>query len=135
MDLNIMIFFLLLLGTCKPKSINVKIDFSTIDEYLVNYKNGIPNDTLLNRQSFFDLDGNLTKQIDYYRKQVLQTIICVNEDTIDLQKYLSKKDSIIYLVKGKTREKRFYNGKLIDEKFYDVYNNIVKEINYNINAN
>ncbi len=134
MFFNGIIFCLLFFCTCKPQTVNIKNDSRTVDEYLVTYKNGIPTDTVLKSKSFYDLDGNLFKEVKYYRNQILQTNIYVSQDTSNSKKYLSKTDSIVYLVKGRGSQQKFYNGKLIDEIFYDVNNNIIKEINYDINS-
>jgi hypothetical protein len=134
MFLNGIIFCLLFFYTCKQPA-NFKNDSRTVDEYLITYKNGIPNDTVLKSKSFYDSNENLLKEINYYGKQVLQTIIYISKDTFDSKRYLSKTDSIVYLVKGRSEQQKFYNGKLIDEIYYDKNNNIVKEINYDISSN
>lgn len=134
MLLNTTFFCLLFLCTCKPQSANLQNDSKIAEEYLITYKNGMPEDTVLKSKKVYDPNGSLLKEINYYKKQILKTIIYLNNDSLDLKSYLSKSDSIFYSVKGRGKETKFYNGKLVDEVYYDKNNNIVKETNYNINS-
>lgn len=134
MLLNSILFCLLFLCTCKPQSIKIDNDFRTVDEYIITFKNSIPEDTVLKRRSFYNSNGNLIKEISYYRGQILQTIIYLNKDTVNLKDYLSKSDSIIYSTKSRGKETQLYNGRWIDEIFYDENNNIIKQISYNSNS-
>jgi hypothetical protein len=104
------------------------------EEYRVSYKNGVAQDTILISKSKYNSKGNLESKITFFRGKVEQEFVYLHGDSFDLKKYTKKHDNLIYEVRNNATERRYYNGELINESFFDKNNNVVKIFNYNYNS-
>jgi hypothetical protein len=118
---------------CKAEVINVAKE-KVVEEYILMYGNGILKSKELRNQFFYSSDGQLIKEIAFFRNKIQRTVIYLKDDGFNEKDYLPKRDSITYCVRKKGKDLMFYNGKLIDERYYDVNKNLIKEISYNINT-
>jgi hypothetical protein len=102
----------------------------TVEEYVVKYKNGIPNDTSLKSKSIFDAKGILLEMVTFFEGKVDQKYVYMNGDSIYPDKYISKSDHVIYVLRDKKNERQYYNGRLVNDAYYDRNSNIIKVLNY-----
>jgi len=122
--------FISIFSNCQNK---ISQKSESIMEYVVNFKNGLPVDTVLRSIQIYDSTEKLIEEKNYYNGVYVGAIAYIYMDTSDLKKVSQNRDSITFASKNDTSERHFYKGKLIKEIIYNKNKDKIREITYGIN--